>query len=77
MKNDEVSLILKYNRKTVDGYCPLCDDVLTLRQFEELMAEGRREMKLVFPQFWVRTSMDLNQKLASIMNSFKNKEATY
>lgn len=42
MKNDEVSLILKFNRKTVDEFCPLCDDVMTLLEFEELVANGRK-----------------------------------
>jgi serine protease inhibitor len=77
MKNDEISLILKFNRKTVDDYCPLCDDVITLEHFEELMAEGRRKMKIIFPQFWVRTSMNLNLKLAEIMHSYDNQEETW
>jgi len=50
-ENKEISLILKFNKKVVDEYCPLCDDVLNLSEFEELMSNGRKELKLIFPQF--------------------------
>lgn len=77
MKNNEVSLVLKFNRKTVDEFCPLCDDVMTLKHFEGLMVKSRAKRKLVFPQFQIRTSMELKYKLASMMQSFDLKGDTF
>ena len=69
--------MLKQFKRQVNPECPLCHEVLELQHYQLLMREERKVSKIAFPEFELRDSLELSQKLASMMKSFQTGGSAY
>lgn len=77
VKDGELSLVLKQFKREVNLKCPLCHEVIELQHYQLLMREERKACKIAFPEFEVRDSLELSNKLASMMKSFESRGSSY